>query len=153
MSEDKPKYETGYKADEGKLRLGLIPPELWEELGKVMTYGAGKYEDRNWERGMDWHRPYDSALRHILAWSKGETLDPESGCHHLASAIANLTFLLTYEARGIGNDDVRGSKPMPSHDTLSDIPGAELDRLFRNARHISVPADARERFKKHGVLD
>ena len=45
-------------------------------------------------------------LRHIFAWASGERVDAESGLSHLAHAGANVLFLLTYELKGIGNDDI-----------------------------------------------
>lgn len=96
----------GLKFDQGKLRLGLIPPELKRELGRVLTHGASKYDDRNWEKGMDWLRAHDALERHLLAWQEGESYDPESKCHHLASVIANAMFLMVWEMRGVGNDNV-----------------------------------------------
>jgi hypothetical protein len=40
-----------HKLDSEKNRLFLLPPDALEEIGAVMTMGAEKYSDRNWERG------------------------------------------------------------------------------------------------------
>jgi len=45
--------------------------------------------------------------RHINDWELGETFDPEFRTHHLANAICCLLFLLTYELRQVGTDDLR----------------------------------------------
>ena len=50
--------KEGLKHDQGKLRFDLIPPEALIELAKVLTYGASKYNDRNWEFGMAYGRLY-----------------------------------------------------------------------------------------------
>jgi hypothetical protein len=71
----------------------------------VLTYGAVKYSERNWEKGMAWHRPFGALMRHMWAWWKGENVDPETGYSHLAHAACCIAFLLTYERRGIGTDD------------------------------------------------
>ena len=89
----------GIKYDTGKLRLDLIPPEMHEALGKVLTFGAGKYGDRNWEAGIDEGRLYAAAQRHLLAHRKGELLDPESGLPHLYHAFCNLGMMCTLAAR------------------------------------------------------
>ena len=95
----------GRKDDQDKLRYDLIPPELLEEVARVLTYGAVKYSERNWERGMSWGRPFGALMRHMWAWWKGENCDPETGYSHLAHALCCITFLMTYERRGIGKDD------------------------------------------------
>lgn len=95
----------GIKADTGKTRMDLIPPELFEGVGAILTFGAKKYGERNWELGMSWGRVYGALLRHLTAWQKGENLDPETGKSHLWHAGCCIAFLIAYEARGIGTDD------------------------------------------------
>ena len=69
---------------------------------KVLTYGADKYEeDDNWKKVKDSKKRYYNALnRHIDAWWQGESLDPETGFHHLAHAGCCLLFLLWFELNG-----------------------------------------------------
>lgn len=103
----KPKLTEGYKADEDKLRYDLIPPEIMEALASILTFGAKKYEDRNWEKGMSWHRPFGALMRHMWAWwnpLESDT-DPETGKSHLWHAACCLAFLIAYEARKVGNDN------------------------------------------------
>lgn len=95
---------VGKKNDSGKLRMDLIPPEVEEELAKVLTKGAEKYEDRNWEIGIKYSRVYSAMRRHLLAWMKGEKVDGEFGLRHLSHAFCCLAFLLTYELRGMDKD-------------------------------------------------
>lgn len=87
------------KYDEGKLRLDLIPPEVIRALGEVLTYGAGKYGDRNWEKGISEDRLYAALQRHLLAWREGKANDEESGLSSLAHALCNLAMLVTFERR------------------------------------------------------
>lgn len=95
----------GNKFDEEKVRLDLLPPELLEGVGTILTFGADKYGDRNWEQGMKWGRVYGAMLRHMLAWWKGATFDPESGKSHLWHAGCCIAFLIAYEERQVGEDD------------------------------------------------
>lgn len=95
----------GTKFDGGKTPLHLIPPELLEEVGKVLQFGAAKYGERNWEQGMDWSRVFSALQRHTWAWWGGEDLDPETGLSHLTHAAACISFLVAYNARGVGKDD------------------------------------------------
>lgn len=86
----------GVKYDGDKLRTDLIPVSAIMSLARVLTYGARKYDSRNWERGLEWSRPYGAAMRHLLAWWGGEDIDPESGLPHLEHALCNLAFLREY---------------------------------------------------------
>lgn len=97
---------VGTKYDQGKLRWDLMPPEI-EEVVKVLTYGASKYDDRNWEKGINYGRLIAATLRHLWAWIRGERNDPETGLHHLAHANCDILFLLTYEQRGLTDFDDR----------------------------------------------
>ena len=86
----------GRKFDDDKLRMDLIPPEAIEELAKVLTMGAKKYDDNNWQK-IEAHR-YDAALmRHYIAWKKGEKTDYESGFSHLSHMLCNIAFLIWKE--------------------------------------------------------
>mgnify|MGYP001366435106 CR=1 FL=1 len=82
--------------DAGKTRYDLLPLYPLDQWAQVMTWGAGKYSDRNWEQGMAWSRVYGSALRHLLAWWAGEEKDPESGLNHLGHALWNIAAMLEY---------------------------------------------------------
>lgn len=95
----------GVKYDKGKARYELIPTEALQGLAEVLTFGAEKYDPRNWEKGMDWGRVFGALQRHLWAWWNGEDTDPETGMSHLHHAACCVAFLQTYEARGIGNDD------------------------------------------------
>ena len=95
----------GQKFDSNKLRYELLPPELLEEVARVLTFGAHKYSARNWELGMAWSRPFGALMRHMWAWWRGEEKDPETGYSHLAHAACCIAFLVSYEARNTGTDD------------------------------------------------
>jgi Domain of unknown function (DUF5664) len=95
----------GKKFDKGKPKISMIPREAWEEEARVLEYGATKYGRDNYKDGMDWTRVLDASLRHILAFSSGENVDPETGISHLGHAKANLSMLLYYIKNDVGNDD------------------------------------------------
>lgn len=128
LSKEIPKQ--GNKDDSGKIRFDLFPAAALEEVGKVLTYGANHYEDRNWETGIKFGRIFGAAMRHCWAWWRGEELDLESGCHHLAHAAAELLFLLTYINREMWELDDRakerafkGVKEAMKHRDLPDCGG------------------------------
>ena len=100
-----PAPDQGVKHDAGKLRLDLLPTDALEAVARILTLGAAKYGERNWEAGMSWRR-VDAALeRHLFAWRRGEERDAESGEPHLAHAACCVLFLLAYAGRGVGLDD------------------------------------------------
>lgn len=95
----------GRKDDSGKIRHELLPTDVLDEVGRVLTRGANKYGDRNWEKGMAWNRVIGAALRHLFAVMRGEDRDPETGLLHSAHAICCMMFLCGYQIRKIGTDD------------------------------------------------
>lgn len=95
----------GRKDDGGKARHDLIPPELPDAVAQVLAFGADKYGERNWERGMTWGRPFAAMMRHLWAWWRGEKADPETGFSHLWHAGCCIAFLIAYEQRNAGVDD------------------------------------------------
>ena len=94
----------GYKDDNTKARMDLLPPDALVEIAKVFTRGADKYTARNWERGMDWGRLYAATMRHLNAFWSGEDIDNEWGYSHLAHAGCSILMLLSTYLRNIGTD-------------------------------------------------
>ena len=87
---------SGKRFDEGKLRYDLVPTRAVKEIAKVLTFGAKKYGDRNWEKGMEWGKVIGSLERHLTSWKGGEDFDQESGLSHLSHLITNVAFLIEY---------------------------------------------------------
>ena len=77
-------YESGMRRDtqEGKPRFDLVIPELLPYESQMLTRwaalmsrGAEKYGDRNWEKGNgleELNRAKASAHRHLMQWLCGE---------------------------------------------------------------------------------
>lgn len=99
------KDQPGMKYDADKPRVDLIAPELIFGISNVLTYGAAKYAERNWELGMSWGRCFGALMRHLWAWWAGQKLDAETKQSHLHHAACCLMFLIAYEKRKIGIDD------------------------------------------------
>lgn len=87
---------AGKKFDSEKLRMDLIPVSAIKGLAAILTHGAKKYGDRNWEGGLAWSRPYAATLRHLTAWYDGEDLDGDSGFPHLYCALCEVAFLIEF---------------------------------------------------------
>ncbi len=90
--------KTGIKFDKGKPEYGLLPAHALEEVVKVLTFGASKYDRDNWKELNNLKsRYFDASQRHSWAIKRGEDEDPESGYHHVAHSIACLLFYLESE--------------------------------------------------------
>lgn len=100
----------GRKDDDGKLPYHLIPGDALEEVVRVLQHGAKKYGDRNWEKGMFWHRPFGAIMRHAWRWWLGEDRDPDSGCLHTACIACGAFFLIAYQLRGMYDFDDRDKR-------------------------------------------
>lgn len=84
------------KFDGGKSRYDLIAAHPLELLARVYTFGAKKYADEDWRKGIGWKRIFAAMMRHAWSWMRGEDLDPESGLPHLAHAAWGCFTLLEY---------------------------------------------------------
>lgn len=89
--------KSGFKADAGKTRVSLIPPQFIMGLADVFTRGADKYSEYNWALGMKYSRVYDAMQRHANKWLAGETFDEVDGQHHLLSTAWNACILYFFE--------------------------------------------------------
>ena len=139
-------FETGARRDlqDGKGRPDLIPVLFIQRLARVMEQGAGKYGDRNWEKGMPLSRYYASAMRHMMQAFNGETDED-----HLGQAAFNIAaFMWTQEMildgvlpdalddlPGKGNADKRTAR---IHDIALD-----MAPVFREIEEISAESRAR----------
>lgn len=94
----KPNDEGGIKYDGDKPDYSLVPFKALDEVVKVLTYGAAKYDRFNWEK-VEARRYQAAALRHISAYMQGEKIDPESGINHLAHAACSLLFLTDFDLK------------------------------------------------------
>lgn len=93
------------RSDFGKRRLELISPLAMEGLADVLTFGAKKYADHNWRKGMDWSRCIGSLKRHLSEFEKGIDIDPESGLRHIDHIACNAMFLSEYSLTHKNLDD------------------------------------------------
>lgn len=84
------------KKDQDKTRLELIDPHFIDGIGRVLTFGANKYSADNWKHANTpekRERIKGSLLRHLMAYLKGEQLDPETNESHLYALACNAMFL------------------------------------------------------------
>ena len=106
MSSDNYDLNKGaVKFDQSKPQWDLLPLDALDDVAKVFSYGATKYEKLNWLNGMRYGRFIAATFRHIRDFWLGEDNDKESGHPHLAHAAANILMLLASMKRGCGTDD------------------------------------------------
>jgi len=89
---------SGTKYDGEKIRMDLLPFEALEAVAEVLTFGAQKYSDNNWQIVENGERRYLAAmLRHLSARERGEITDQWSGLSHAAHMATNALFILWFE--------------------------------------------------------
>jgi hypothetical protein len=95
----------GTKHDDDKTNYCYMSPIFLEEVNKVLTFGAKKYEAHNWRGGFIWSRPLSACFRHLYSFMRGEDRDPETGLLHLAHAACCIMFLVEFYVTKKGVDD------------------------------------------------
>lgn len=88
--------DTGGAKGQKPAQPSLIPMEALEAVARVYAFGADKYDRDNWRKGYAWNLSMDAMMRHIMAFWRGEDLDPESGEPHLAHAVFHALTLITF---------------------------------------------------------
>ena len=108
--------QQAIKKDEGKPMLHLVEPIYLEALAVVREFGNKKYGSDNWKegKGLDQLRLYDSLMRHLLAYIKGEDIDQESGLPHLAHVGVNNMFMYWNHYNKPETTDNREKKRKPT---------------------------------------
>jgi hypothetical protein len=86
------KSEKGLRFNTGKLRWGLVVFKALEPMVKVLMFGAAKYTDNNWKKGLPPREVLECMQRHLAALLDGEVNDPESGLPHIGHVQCNAMF-------------------------------------------------------------
>lgn len=96
--DDQSSLTEGTKYDAGKPRYDLLSTEFLDGIARVSAFGAEKYDEWNWAKGIKYGRVFAALMRHLWSFWSGEKLDPETGMHHLWHAGCCLMYLTHYEA-------------------------------------------------------
>ena len=114
---DKNKEYYSSKADKGKNLVGLFCEDFANALlaaGEVSEYGLRKYAKSTWKDVPDGLQRYRWAfMRHYNAYLRGEKIDEESGCPHLAHALWCLSAIFELDLKD--KTDVNSTSRMPSN--------------------------------------
>ena len=157
-----PKHK-GLRFNTGKKRFDLVHAWAHEQMVDVLTVGANKYAERNWERGMAWSNVIASLKRHLNAIEKGEDFDPETTLLHAAHIACNAHFLTAYYKIYPQGDD-RPHKYLQIPKIGLDIDEVLCDWVgdWTNYRGLETPTswyfdrgllEEFDRMKKEGTLD
>ncbi len=87
------KNNLGSRYNSGKLQWSLVDFNSLESMVRVLEFGAKKYSPHNWKKGLPITEIIDSMMRHLVAFSNGENIDPESGISHIGHLGCNYMFL------------------------------------------------------------
>lgn len=79
--------------NEGKTQTREIDPAFILGMGDVLTKSRAKYEHFNWCKPTKLSTPYESAMRHLMAFQAGEDIDKETGLSHLLHVATNIMFM------------------------------------------------------------
>lgn len=87
-----------------KLMWELLPLQDIEDVVRVFTAGAKKYGPNNWQNLDNGYERYKAALlRHLVEHEKGNWIDSDTGCIHLAQVVWNAIAILHIEKKNHGN--------------------------------------------------
>lgn len=118
------------------LRIG-IPRCMLDEVGRVLAFGAQKYEPRGWEKGIAFSRLFAAAMRHGNEILRGNLIDPETGLSHEAHLYCNVTFIVALtERHGAKYDD----RPAPNAKLLAQYDQAHA-LLFGEAEKYEASSE------------
>lgn len=141
----------GTKYDSGKLRYDLIPAYPMEQFASVFTFGAKKYDDWNWTKGIAYSRLIASLFRHLWAFVRGIDIDEESGLPHLAHVMWNACALMYFNKYRKDLDDRKKDVPPADAELCSDagsshtivdmsdklvLPHTQSDAYYRLRREV-----------------
>lgn len=115
---------TGKRFNQGKTRVDLLPADAVLKTAQVFTYGAKKYGERNWEKGMKWSNVLSSLERHFQAIKLGQDYDKETGFLHIDHILCNAMILSHYYENYMEGDD--RLQPYTKHPKI----GLDIDEVL-----------------------
>lgn len=84
---------AGDRFNTGKLKWSLVSWKALAPMVRVLMFGAEKYDDHNWKKGLKYTEVTESLQRHLNAFIEGEENDPESKLSHVGHILCNAMFL------------------------------------------------------------
>ena len=84
---------AGLRYNTGKLKWSLVSWKALAPMVRVLMFGAEKYDEHNWKKGLKYTEVTESLQRHLNAFIEGEENDPESKLSHVGHILCNAMFL------------------------------------------------------------
>lgn len=104
-------YNQEIKADFGKPKISLVPPQIIKDIAEVREYGVKKYGSAESWRKVELERYIDAFLRHSIALIEDiESVDEESRIEHYKHAACNLAFIAEIAAKRKFKKKYRGQE-------------------------------------------
>lgn len=88
-----------------KIDTALVPYEAIVAMAIALNYGADKYAERNFEKGLSYRQLCSSIERHNKAIMDGEELDRDSGLPHFTLLASSIAMLCQNIMQGVVIDD------------------------------------------------
>lgn len=85
--------KQGERENEGKLKWSLVSWSALAPMVRVLMFGASKYDDHNWKRGLKYTEVLESMQRHMNSFIEGQDNDKESKLSHVGHILCNAMFL------------------------------------------------------------
>lgn len=85
--------ERGSRDNKNKPKWALVDFKSLEPMVEVLEYGATKYGEFNWAKGLPYTEIVESLLRHVFSFLEGQDMDEESKLHHIGHILCNAMFL------------------------------------------------------------
>ena len=85
--------EQGERENTGKLKWSLMSWKALAPMVRVLMFGANKYDDHNWKKGLKYTEILESTQRHMNSFIEGEDDDSESKLSHVGHILCNAMFL------------------------------------------------------------
>lgn len=148
MIQSQMQNDQSIKADAGKPRLSLVPPEIIKDIARVREYGLQKYgESENW-RKVEPERYRDAMFWHLLAYiADPASLDEESGLPHLWHLACNAAFLCEMEKPTEIKIKKEELTPKEMADAASIIRDINRDMTPTTAEFMDMLRETRETLK------
>ena len=98
--------EKASRFNEGKRKWSLVHYKSLEPLVEVLEFGAKKYGEFNWQKGLDKKEILESMMRHLASLMDGEQNDKESGLHHIGHIMCNAMFYEYFKSKDYPDGDI-----------------------------------------------
>lgn len=85
--------EVADRYNQDKIRWSLVDYEALKPMVEVLAFGAKKYSDDNWKKGLKTKEVCESLMRHLTAYLSGQDNDSESDLPEVGHILCNAMFL------------------------------------------------------------